>query len=248
MFGVAWLGTQIFVGLSVLFLASWFYPGADVRTLMTQPGFLAMGALLHTLGQGILVGVLLQARRVAPSRRSARPLAVCTAAAAGLVVGTLPTWYVPLLRDWWGRPTVLEDLAGALQGGSPATAVLVFTICVLAPVVEELVFRGYLWSVAENQAQPWLLLGLTTCFFALSHGELLHGLGVVPIGLFLGLLRMRTLSVLPCIAAHTANNMLATGLMLGAGPDSGLHLPALVAFIGTPLAFATLWFPWMRET
>ena len=93
---------------------------------------------------------------------------------------------------------------------------------VLAPLVEEMVFRGLLYG--------WLagLWGSTTAWlvssvcFAAAHLELAHVLLVLPLGLWLGWLRRRTHSLWPSLVAHMVNNSLAVAaaaLLDTAGPS-----------------------------
>jgi membrane protease YdiL (CAAX protease family) len=76
----------------------------------------------------------------------------------------------------------------------------------LAPVVEELVFRGLLygWIAGRWGTVPaWLVSSVA---FALAHYEPAHILLVLPLGLLFGYLRRRTDSLLPSLAAHIFNN------------------------------------------
>ena len=79
----------------------------------------------------------------------------------------------------------------------------------LAPVVEELVFRGLLYGWLAGRwgtAVAWIASSLA---FAIAHIDLGHVLLVLPLGLWLGWLRRRTDSLCPSLVAHMVNNGLA---------------------------------------
>ncbi len=79
----------------------------------------------------------------------------------------------------------------------------------LAPLAEELVFRGLLYGWLEGRwggAAAWIASSLA---FAAAHVEPAHAILVLPLGLLFGWLRWRTGSLWPSLVAHTANNGLA---------------------------------------
>lgn len=84
-------------------------------------------------------------------------------------------------------------------------------ICLLAPIAEELVFRGaVLKKLLEwKPERRWLMITLSALLFALAHmnpAQLLHPF---LIGLLLGWMYERTGSILPGIIYHWANNTVA---------------------------------------
>lgn len=93
---------------------------------------------------------------------------------------------------------------------TPGRAVLsVLVLGVLAPLVEELVFRGLLYGYVDGRFGATAALILSTLLFGLAHVEPIHIAVVLPIGLLIGWIRMRTGSLLPAITAHVANNTVA---------------------------------------
>jgi membrane protease YdiL (CAAX protease family) len=89
-------------------------------------------------------------------------------------------------------------------------------VTAIAPVAEELFFRGYFFAALARWHGPGLAAVLTGVVFGA-----VHGLGQTPVaflvplaflGFVLCLLYQRTGSVLPCIVLHIINNALAFGL------------------------------------
>ena len=79
----------------------------------------------------------------------------------------------------------------------------------LAPLAEELVFRGLLYGWLAGRWGAGVAVIVSSIAFAAAHVELAHVVLVLPLGLVFGLLRWRTGSLWPSLAAHVANNGLA---------------------------------------
>lgn len=91
-------------------------------------------------------------------------------------------------------------------------AVLIPTLLILAllaPVVEELVFRGLLYGWVAGRWGPLPAFLVSSLAFAAAHVEPAHIALVLPLGLWFGWLRWRTNSLLPSLVAHVINNGLA---------------------------------------
>jgi len=88
---------------------------------------------------------------------------------------------------------------------------LLLELALVGPLLEELLYRELVWRGLVRSWSPGWVLVATTALFALAHGSV--GLGVVPLGLWLGWLRWRTGSVGPTILSHVAYNLVLVGLM-----------------------------------
>lgn len=82
-------------------------------------------------------------------------------------------------------------------------------IGILAPVVEELVFRGAtlraLFKVFP-EGRHWWAIAISALIFALIHGNFAQGLHAFLIGLLLGWMFYRTRSIIPGVIYHLVNN------------------------------------------
>jgi hypothetical protein len=86
---------------------------------------------------------------------------------------------------------------------------LIILVAVVPGVVEELLFRGYLQTrLAERWRPAWAIM-VSAVIFSAAHLDPLHGIGVLPLGLWLGAVAWRTGSVWPAVLCHAANNTMA---------------------------------------
>lgn len=132
-----------------------------------------------------------------------------------VAVRTLVRW----LLLWVAWVAATELLAGALgrpvparftvQG--PALAVRTVGIVLLAPLLEELVFRGILFAVLLARAGPGPAVVGTALLFALSHGQYRAAdlVQVLADGVVLGLARLRTGSTRLPFWMHLLGNAFA---------------------------------------
>jgi membrane protease YdiL (CAAX protease family) len=100
---------------------------------------------------------------------------------------------------------------------------LFFAVWLIAPLCEELVYRGVLWRAMEYwRWNRWVIFGLTTVLFSVAHplfswsySELLRTPLLIMISLPVALARLLTGNLLASITAHQVNNFLpAIGLLL----------------------------------
>jgi uncharacterized protein len=96
-------------------------------------------------------------------------------------------------------------------------AIVVFLgVWLVAPLCEEVLYRGVLWRAMQCWGwNRWVIFALTTLVFSFAHLELLRTPLLVVISLPIALARMVTGNLLAGIVAHQANNFLpAIGLLL----------------------------------
>lgn len=82
-------------------------------------------------------------------------------------------------------------------------------LAILAPLVEELIFRGLLYGWLAGRWGAGIAFVVSSLAFAAAHVELVHVILVLPLGLWFGWLRRRTDSLLPSLVAHMINNGIA---------------------------------------
>lgn len=92
-----------------------------------------------------------------------------------------------------------------------ALALLFVLAVLLAPVTEELLFRGWIYTSLRRQWGIWAALLISAALFGLAHYESTHlyALVVFPLGFALGAIRERTGSVKASMLFHACNNLIA---------------------------------------
>ena len=106
-------------------------------------------------------------------------------------------------------PTSEESYQKTLQTLSKAPVISLFQVCVLAPVIEEILMRGYLLHGLLPSYGSMIALLVSSLLFALFHFNMVQTLSAVICGIILGLLYLQTGSVFCCILAHSAYNLIS---------------------------------------
>ncbi len=94
------------------------------------------------------------------------------------------------------------------QTGQSTMLVLLYT-CILAPITEELLFRGFLLKSLSAVSTRFGVI-VTALLFGLMHGNVQQGILGVLVGLFLGKIVIRHNSLTPSILVHIALNTSST--------------------------------------
>jgi membrane protease YdiL (CAAX protease family) len=87
-----------------------------------------------------------------------------------------------------------------------ATLPAVVASCVIAPIVEEMLFRGILLRSFLEQYPRGVAIGFSSLYFGAAHLNIYQFLLAFLLGLLLGWLYERSSSLVPCIALHAAVN------------------------------------------
>ena len=105
------------------------------------------------------------------------------------------------------EPRPQQLLFSARTIGPLAFVVLGISAVVVAPITEEILFRGFLYSTMRRYLGPLGAITLTALGFSLLHNYAFGALSLFVIGFLLGYLYERTGSLVASIAAHAANNL-----------------------------------------
>ncbi len=88
----------------------------------------------------------------------------------------------------------------------------IFCICIVPAVVEESIFRGViLRSFAQTNA--WKGILISSALFALMHGSAQQTVYQFVVGVILGLVAIKTNSIIPSMILHMANNAISLVIM-----------------------------------
>jgi hypothetical protein len=100
-------------------------------------------------------------------------------------------------------------------GAATALAILV---CVLAPIAEELLFRGFMFGAMIRWGGPWVAALVVGILFGAVHASSAPAILLIQLaalGVIFCIVRWRTGSILPTIALHAVNNALAFASLEG---------------------------------
>jgi membrane protease YdiL (CAAX protease family) len=153
---------------------------------------------------------------VLPGRLGLRPVAVRPAlgwmALAFAVYLAFSGAWLSLL-DLHEKDNLPQELG--VQKSTAALVAVCVLVTIVAPIAEELFFRGFFFGALRNWRGPWLAALLTGAVFGAIHVGSAPAGFLVPLGVLgfmLCVVRWRTGSLLPCIALHAINNGLAFGV------------------------------------
>ena len=130
-----------------------------------------------------------------------------------------------------------EELLNKL-GANETTSLLLLSAaltCVLAPICEEFLFRGYVFTALRSWRGTWPAAVITGLIFGAVHAGSAPALDLVPLaglGFGLCLLYRYTGSLYPCIVAHSLNNSLAFASLEHWGWQIPVLMVAALASIG----------------
>ena len=144
-------------------------------------------------------------------------------------------------------PDYIIDLSGIMQPDSLLGHVFLFlAVVIVAPIGEEVVFRGFLQKFLEEHWKDITRAVLvTSLFFAMIHFNPFWTIQIYILGVLLGFLSWKTKSVIPSIILHSINN--GSAYILSVFEDINLnfylwnnHVSPIFIFIAIYLIFKGL--------
>jgi len=143
------------------------------------------------------------------------------------------------VRHFLPLPPMLANLFGDLIGAKTGLWGSLFLLAIVAPLTEELLFRGVILHGFLSRYAPFKSVLWSSVLFGLVHLNPWQLITGIWLGVLLGWLRVRTRSLLPCFALHAAFNSL---------PLCALLLPVTIPGFNTngglarTVEFQPLWF------
>jgi len=115
---------------------------------------------------------------------------------------------------------VLEDVEvaswvlEAFEDLAKAPIALVLDVAILAPIIEEVIYRGIFLEYLSQRYGNVKALVLSSGIFAIVHFNLHQSVNAFLLGLILGIIYLRTKSLLHSIIVHMINNGIVVAVML----------------------------------
>jgi uncharacterized protein len=129
------------------------------------------------------------------------------------VVSVAAAHLLGIAAKTWGLP-INELTRGYGSEGFPLW-LLVLSVVVLAPLFEEVAFRGVLLEKLQRLMGPTQAIWVTAILFGLIHFSVLSmAVFLIPIAVLAGYATFRTGSLLPALYIHSAHNAGVLGLEL----------------------------------
>lgn len=202
------LGSQLLI--SVLFTAAVtliiLSGGGDGALLLEQIyGYTPHITLISGLITLAVLAVFFLIRRKKPLAevrlQSAPGPALLAAAGVAPVLYFAVTLILSLLPEAW-----LESYAEASSALNTTGLLALLSTALVAPLVEEVIFRGLILSRLNRVLPGWLSLLLSALLFGLCHGQPVWIAYAFVLGLILGTMALRSGSILPSLVTHILFN------------------------------------------
>ena len=117
-----------------------------------------------------------------------------------------PQWYDDMLRNMYGT-----ELIGSAV-----------TVCVAAPLLEELLFRRVILSGLLRRMRVWKAVAWSSLLFAVAHLNPWQAVPAFAMGCLFGWIYARTESYWTTVVLHFVNNALTIAVVAFMGPDAAM--------------------------
>lgn len=159
---------------------------------------------------------------------------VCAALSVTPFLYAAVIFILSLLPEAW-----MESYAEASSMLTQTGPIMAIATVVVAPIVEETIFRGLILSRLRKVMPGWLSVIISALLFGVCHGQIVWICYAFVLGLIFGVMAQRSGSVLPSLLAHVLFN--AIGQFSSYIPDTNtaywifLGSLALISFIAMPI-------------
>jgi membrane protease YdiL (CAAX protease family) len=219
-FGSFFLLTLVVLPAVLVLVARVFIPDLSITNLSGEAQILLQGALdLAWVGFIFFLIKVVHRRQILESihwfhTRQYRVVSlVALGATLAIAVFAVSSFFPP------ASPPAIEKL---VESSRSLYMLVIFGIC-FAPIIEEIIFRGFFFNVLSELGGTRLAVPATAVLFALLHAPQLWPslAGIVlifAVGCVLSIVRERTNSLIPSFIVHTAYN----GMLVGASAIGAL--------------------------
>jgi membrane protease YdiL (CAAX protease family) len=212
----------IYAWLSLAQLAAASFAGDEARDIRLEDLYVSIAFQIFMAGIALMVVLPRRApadwlglRWTAGGWRMLIPLAPLSVLAMWMVFGGLQLagytrWLESLdIETMQDSVRLLRDQQDVLLLG-----VMAFAAIIVAPVCEEVVFRGYLYGVGKRFLGPVVAAAVTALIFSAAHASIVALLPLFLFGLLLTWLYERTGSLWAPIASHACFNAATVTIQL----------------------------------
>ncbi len=204
---------EAFFLVIALYMAEYLFSVAayDFRDVLAMDP-VDVGCIVMVLACGLIFTFLMQYKSLTyrelfhPSSSSMGATLLVLLPALALTIPAIVLAISSLMQAvvWLFPLSAAEESMFALMG-SGSLAAIVYG-CILAPVLEEMLFRGIILRSFLSQYTKWSAIIGSATLFGFAHLNIYQYIVGLLMGIFLGWLYERSKSLLPCIALHAAYN------------------------------------------
>ena len=111
----------------------------------------------------------------------------------------------------------VEEYRELMNVSSPSQTDLylsVFSICILIPILEEIIFRGCIMEGMMELGHPYVAVFLSAIYFGLMHGQVIQICYAFVSGIVIGLIYYATKNIVMTIISHSVFNIFGSGIYL----------------------------------
>ena len=155
------------------------------------------------------------------------PVAMIFSLGSAIVIEYVVSLFAPGHIEWLMNSRMIPDA----ESGLLYAAIWCMAVVVVAPIVEETVFRSMLINRWATKWRPSTAVVASSLFFGVIH--MTFWVGPAMLGMVLAVLYIRSRTLIVPIVVHAANNLLAVGLGLTADTEAEEY--AGEALLGDPL-------------
>ncbi len=125
-------------------------------------------------------------------------------------LGTMATDFITrALNSLFGTPLPYAAFSSSMPQNLFQFLILSLCTVIIAPLCEEVIFRGFLLKPMRKYGDLTAIL-VSAVIFALFHGNVDQLAYALISGIFLGIIVVRSNSILPSIILHSANNLIVS--------------------------------------
>ena len=103
---------------------------------------------------------------------------------------------------------LISDINASLTKSIPTSIPVEILAVIIAPVVEEIIFRGILLEQLSRKYNAVVSILVSSLLFSIFHFSIVQGVNTFIMGVLLGIVYIKTRSLVPCVLMHFVNNLI----------------------------------------
>lgn len=192
--------TKFFMGMAVRAPGSW--GEFTKQILIVQIATIAVPTIL-------MAAVLTRNPKLTLRLTNAKIGVLCAAVLLAILAHPALSFVGKLVMHIYPASPELLQLEVSIAGivdSAPSIFAILFVFALVPAVCEELAFRGYVLSGLESLRGKWTAILISSLFFGATHAVFQQSIMAFITGCILGIIAVRTGSLLPCILFHMTHN------------------------------------------